>query len=208
MRAHAKAMNPRTMTPRTMNRVFLTALVAFAALCLAALPAAASDLWFHVEVQEHGGDNASIMVNLPISMVESALNLVDDESMRDGRIVIDDAEFDAARLRELWNEVRDTPDMTFVTVQSDNETINVYKERGYLVARTSEASDNGADVHARLPLGVVDALLSTGDDTLDLQAALQALVEHGEGELVTVTDGNSNVRVWIDRNPEATRRSR
>lgn len=198
-------MNAQT---HAMNKIFRTAVLALAALCLAALPAAAADLWFHVEVQEHSGDNASIMVNLPISMVQSALNLVDDDSMRDGRIKIDDAEFDAARLRQLWNEVRDTPDMTFVTVQSDNETINVYKERGYLVARTSEASDNGANVHARLPLGVVDALLSSGGDTLDLQAALAALVEHGEGELVTVTDGNSNVRVWIDRNPEAARRSR
>jgi len=185
-----------------LRKIFVATLTA---LLLAALPAAASDLWFHVKVNDHGDENASITVNLPISMVEKALALVDDESMRDGRVVIEDTEFDAAKLRELWQEVKGSPDMTFVTVESDDETIKVYKQGGYLMARTAESTEGGANVNARIPLAVVDALLSTGDNTLNIQAALEALVAHGEGELVTVSEGDSSVRVWIDNNPEAAR---
>ena len=49
-----------------------------------------------------------------------------------------------------------------------------------------------------MPLAVVDALLSAGEKEFDLLAALSALAEHGEGELVVVQDGSSSVRIWID----------
>ncbi len=170
---------------------------------LSALPAAAADLWFHVTVHEEGGDNANVTLNLPISIVEKALPLIPQDQMRDGRIVIDDQEFDAVKLRALWQEVSTSPDMTYVTVKTDNENVKVYKERGYLVAQTIERNERGAEVHARIPLAVVDALLSGEGNTLNVQAALAALVAEGEGELVTVNDDRSQVRVWIDAQPEA-----
>lgn len=174
------------------------------ALILVAMPAAAaSELWLHVKVQGNEDQHERVTVNLPISVVEKALPLIPEEEWQDGQVVIDNAEFDAARLRELWQEVKDTPDMTFVTVQSDDETVRVYKEGAYLVARTTEASEGGAQVHARIPLTVVDALLSGAGNTLNVHAAIQALAAHGEGELVTVTDGDESVRVWIDNVPEA-----
>ena len=185
------------MTRRT------TLTLALAALLLAAIPAQASDLWFHVKVQEAQGDHANVTVNLPLSLVESFLAAVPAEHVRDGNIVIDNAEFDAARLRELWREVQNTPDMTFVTVTTDNETVRVAKDRGYLVADTTERSADGAQVNARIPLAVVEALLSGEGNTLNLQAALAALAAHGEGELVTVNERNNTVRVWIDSSPEA-----
>ena len=177
--------------------------LALAALLLAAVPAQASDLWFHVKVQEGEGDHANVTVNLPLSIVERFMAAIPQEHFHDGNIVIDDAEFDAARLRELWREVQNTPDMTFVTVTSDNETVHVAKDNGYLVARTTERSAGGAEIHARLPLSVVEALLSGEGNTLNLQAALAALAAHGEGELVTVNERDSTVRVWIDSDPEA-----
>jgi hypothetical protein len=45
---------------------------------------------------------------------------------------------------------------------------------------------------------VVAALLSGGKDELDLVAALQALGDHPDTELVTVEDGENTVRVWLD----------
>jgi hypothetical protein len=182
------------------TRVLCAAALLVAAFCL---PAAAADLWFHVTVQEEGGDNANVTVNLPISIVEKALPLIPQDQMRDGRIVIDDQEFDAVKLRALWREVSTSPDMTYVTVKTDNENVKVSKEGGYLVARTVASNAGGAQVNARIPLAVVDALLSGEGNTLNVQAALAALVAEGEGELVTVNDDNSQVRVWIDSNPEA-----
>ena len=50
---------------------------------------------------------------------------------------------------------------------------------------------------------MVDALLSGEGEELNLMAAMEALVDEGEGQLVTVTGENENVRVWVDRIAEA-----
>lgn len=185
----------------------LASAAAVAALCFAAIPAAAAnDLWFHVTVQESKGNNENVTVNLPISLIETALTMIPAEKMQNGNIVIDSQEFDAAKLRQLWQEVKGAPDMTYVTVQSNDETIKVAKDRGYLIARTTDRGGKGADVNARIPLAVVDALLSGESNTLNLKAAVAALVDEGAGELVTVSDNSSHVRVWIDSNPEAETR--
>ena len=43
----------------------------------------------------------------------------------------------------------------------------------------------------------MDALLSGEGDRLDLQAALAELTEE-RGDIITVRDGETRVRVWID----------
>ena len=40
--------------------------------------------------------------------------------------------------------------------------------------------------------------LSGDGDELNFGAAVTALVESGEGEIVAVTDDDANVRVWVD----------
>jgi len=49
-----------------------------------------------------------------------------------------------------------------------------------------------------LPTRAVDALLSAPDDTLDLLAAVRALKTSGASEIVSITDDETNVKVWID----------
>jgi hypothetical protein len=53
-------------------------------------------------------------------------------------------------------------------------------------------------VEVRLPLTVVDALASAGGNELDLVAGVRALATQGDTELVTVKDGKSTVRIWLD----------
>jgi hypothetical protein len=53
-------------------------------------------------------------------------------------------------------------------------------------------------VDVKVPFSVVNALLSGGKDELDVVAALRALGEYPNLDLVTVEDGSSKVRVWID----------
>ena len=182
-------------------------LILFAAAALiltAGLTAQASDLWVHVKVQEHG-DNANVMVNLPLSLVEKALAMVPEEAnMQGGKIKLDeDTDFSIADLQEFLNAVKDTPDATFVTVQTENETVKVSKSQGYLLIKTTESTEQGTRVDARFPLAVVEALLSNADEgVLNIAAALQALADHGTGELATITSSDADVRIWIDNVPE------
>jgi len=96
--------------------------------------------------------------------------------------------------------------MTFVTVQEDDEFVRVWKESGYLrvnVREGAEEETGGENVDVSLPLAVVDALLSGDDSELNITAAIEALVEEGEGQLVTVSGDDEKVRVWVDRVAEA-----
>jgi len=53
-------------------------------------------------------------------------------------------------------------------------------------------------VDIQIPLVVMEALLSGGEDELDILAAIRALRDHGDVELIRVTDGTETMRVWID----------
>lgn len=178
---------------------FRRSVIAFAALALlalAAVPAAAvaEDLWLHVRVDEE--DGARVSVNLPIAFVEAAVRMI-PEAGNQGRIVIDDQDFDVADLREMWAALGDTGEAVLVDVDDDGETVQVRKTGGYLLVDVDERGE-GARVDVRIPERVVEALLSAEGDELDVAAALRALAENGEGELVTVNDRNARVRVWVD----------
>ena len=161
-----------------------------------------SDLWLHVKVDE--ADGAKVMVNLPIGLVEKALPMIPTDDWHNGHIRIDgDHQWSVSDLRELWQEVRDTRDMTFVTVQDDGENVKVWKEGGYLKVSVLENDGEESEVNVRIPARVVDALLSGEEDRLNFSAAIEALAAEGEGELVTVNDDDDRVRVWVDRIAEA-----
>jgi len=164
--------------------------------------ASATGLWLHVRVDET--DGARVKVNVPVSMVEKAIAMVPEEHLREGKIHLSECceHMSPAELRELWQEIKNSPDMTFVTVEEDDESVRVWKEAGYLKVHVLE-QDKNEKVDVQVPLTVVDALLSGEGDELNLEAAIRALVEEGEGELVTISGDDETVRVWVDDIAEA-----
>ncbi|MEM7051592.1 MAG: hypothetical protein AAF604_18130 [Acidobacteriota bacterium] len=170
-------------------------------LLLAAGSAAASDLWLHVTVDE-GEDGTQVRVNLPLSIAEKALAMLPADEIEHGRIRIDDTDWSIAELRELWQSFEDTQDAVFVDIDDKDQRLQVRKEDGYLRVATVESRD-GSHIDARLPLEVVDALLSGDGNEINLMGAIQALADRGAGELVTVTDDDTRVRVWVDHYAES-----
>lgn len=186
-----------------MKRAFTAAAVAFLLFAGAGaghLNAAETDLWLHVKVQEN--DDTKVTVNLPMSVVGKALPMLPKEHLDAGHMHLDEMDMSISEMRDLWREVQATPDATFVTVEEENEKVRVWKEGGYLMVSVID-NDGGESVEVRVPGRVVDALLSGEGEELDLLAAMEALVDEGEGQLVQVTGKNENVRVWVDRVAEA-----
>ena len=190
----------------TRNRLgsFRSVLVVLTILALAAGPSLASDRWFHVRVEE--GDGANVSVNLPLSLVEMAFEMIpediSDEVSHEVHVELNDAGFNVEQLRRLWEEVRYGQDATFLTVEEDDHTIQVRKEGDFFIAETiGNGSDTQIDV--RFPLQVVDALFSGGEGRLDFAAAIRALADYGEGDMVTVRENDSTVRVWVDSQNES-----
>jgi hypothetical protein len=61
--------------------------------------------------------------------------------------------------------------------------------------------DAKENVDVTVPWEVAQALISnTGENELDLEAAIKALANAGDITLVTVSSREENVRVWIDSN--------
>jgi hypothetical protein len=167
-----------------------------AASILLASSALAADRWLHVRVEE--GDGERVRVNIPLSLVEKVLPLVESEELKQGKVRIGEQEMGNTDLRRIWEAVRATEDAEFVTVQGPRENVRVAKAGNFLVVKATEGTERKETVNVRVPLRVVDALFSGDSDELDIVAAVRALGAHDDGDLVTVDDGDSKVRIWVD----------
>ena len=183
---------------RTEHSGRAVAVIACLALVLGAPALLAQERWFHVRVSEGGSDPVEVHVNFPLSLIEKAIGLIPDQVHDEVHMELNDVGIDVKELREFWGEVRDSGDATYVTVESEDATVRVAKEGDFLIARTVESREGGAQVDVKFPFAVLDALFSGAEDEIDLAAAIRALAEYGDGDMVTVREGDTHVRVWVD----------
>lgn len=186
------------MTAKTSHnlRIFLAGLV------MAGSARAAETLWLHVIVDEGEGD-AKVTVNLPLALVEKALPMLPFHERYKARWHFDREEdwpMHLADIRELWAEVRDAQDMTFITVDEEDESVKVWKESGFVYVEVRDR-DGGEQVDVKLPISVVDALLQ--GDEINFSKAVEVLADEGGGDIVSVRDHDEHVRVWVDDVAEA-----
>lgn len=168
------------------------------------LPALASagGEWIHVRIQEDGSDDVS--VNVPVSLLAVAADLLPEDVYDRGEIVLHDRRYDHRELAAVWKEIKAAPDSEFVTVRTSEESVVCRKEGRFLIVRTEEHGRHGSTIDVKIPTAVVDALLSGPEDRLDFEAAVRALAAHGPGQLVTIRDGDDTaIDVWIDHRREA-----
>lgn len=185
------------MKRKTLALAGLLLIPAAAALAAAAERGGPSrDLWLHVNVQEAAGGR--VHVNLPVAVVEKVGALVPADAHRSGHVRMGERDLSAAQLRDLWRSVKDGPDATYVTVDEKDSKVRVAKSGRYLLIRADDHAPRHSQVDVRVPVAVVEALLSGEGDELNVGAAFQALARQGEGELVTVDDEKDTVRIWVD----------
>jgi hypothetical protein len=152
--------------------------------------------WFHVEVKENKTEPEYVKVNLPMGMVDVALNVIKDKKFNKGHFKLPTDEVSIADMRKIWNELRKAGNAEFVTVEQKKETVRVAKDGNYVVVKVTE--DKRPKVDLRIPVSVVDALLASPGDELDIKAALIAMQKQGVGDILTVSDRETQVRIWID----------
>ncbi len=156
--------------------------------------------WLHVRVDSTESSGDTVRVNVPISLAEKVLAAVDQHRFHHGRISVGHGDLNGVDLRAMLDAVRSSKDGEFVTVTTRDEDVRVAKQNGTLLihALDKHSGKNGQNVDVKIPLNVVDALLSHGDQELDIVAAIHLLSSSGDTELVSVKDGNNTVRVWLD----------
>jgi hypothetical protein len=185
-----------------MSRWMLAGLAA-ALFGAAVLQAAGADQWIHIKVDSKDGDEERVRVNVPLSFAEKILPAIQADCLHNGKVRIE-GNMDGVDLHALMDAIRSTGDSEFVTVESKHEHVRVAKQGGYMLIRVrdedswSKKAGKAETVDVKVPLSVVEALLSGGKNELDLAAAVRALRAHGDTELVTVNDGEETVHIWVD----------
>jgi hypothetical protein len=157
------------------------------------------DRWLHVRVINTDGRGETVRVNVPLELAEKVLPAVNHDRLHDGKVKIDSARMDDVDLKTILAAIRTAKDGEYVTVQGNENDVRVAKESNHLIIHVVDKSNSKkCQVEIKVPMKVIDALLSAGKDELDLVAALHALSAQGDTELVSVKDSENTVKVWLD----------
>ena len=155
--------------------------------------------WLHVRVVSTEGKGETVRVNVPLELAEKVLPAVNNERLHAGKVRIDRSEVNDVDLRALMEAIRTAKEGEYVTVEDDENDVRVAKEGNHLTIHVLDKSGSQKpQVEVKVPVKVIDALLSSGREELDLVAALHALGAQGDTELVSVKDRENTVRVWLD----------
>jgi len=155
--------------------------------------------WLHVRVICTDGKGDTVRVNVPLELAEKVLPAVNHDRLHNGKVRIDSSDINDVDLHALMEAIRSAKDGEYVTVQGNDNDVRVAKEGNQLMIHVVDKSGSKkSQVEVKVPMKVVEALLSAGKDELDLVAALHALGAQGDVELVSVKDSENTVKVWLD----------
>jgi hypothetical protein len=169
--------------------------------------AQAPERWLHIRVVSTDAKGEIVRVNVPMSVAEQVLPAIHAKDLDDGKVRIR-GKMNDVDVRALLDAVAKSPDNEFVTVESRDENVRVAKSGEYLLVKVrdhkfkgkNEDKEKPEQVDIKVPISVVKALLSNTEskDELNVLAALQALKAYENLDLVTVTDNDQTVRIWVD----------
>jgi hypothetical protein len=182
-----------------MKRRILTAAGLALALLATLAPAwAQTDSWIHVRVVE-SGDGNKVSVNVPVSLAQVALEVAPHDILEKGRLKLQEKDITVADLRRLWAGLKASGDAEFVTVEEKDKTVRLSRAGDYLHVDVNDQSEKNEKVQIRMPLRVVDALLSGEGESMNIGAALNEL-QGQHGEIITIEGSDNQVRIWVDQN--------
>jgi len=176
-------------------------LILFAVSIVTSLSVQASELWFHLSVEEHRGKEIRVEVNLPFRAVERSMALIPARYARETSIRIDDRNLSIEDLRDAWRALQSTPEGNWIVVGGRKESVTMRRDGGEVTMRVDDEWDDEV-VEIRVPADVFQALISGPSGRFDLGRAIQLLGRRGSGSIV-ITDGDDKiVRLWVDSNTE------
>ena len=157
--------------------------------------------WIHVEVVG-GDDQGNVSVNLPLAAAEVLASMIPPDRIGGGTIQLTDTGVSVSipAVRKMWGQLLAAGDAEFITIAQEDDIVRVARSGDEIEVRMSR--DGAAETaEMRLPIAVVDALLSGDGDSLNLPAALERLSEL-RGDIVRVREDDRQIRVWIDEVPQ------
>jgi Zn-dependent alcohol dehydrogenase len=164
--------------------------------------AATTQRYLHVRVN-NPVTHELVRVNVPLSLAEAVLPAINHGDLRNGTVHMGNFAANNINLKQIMDALKTAPEGEFVTVQKNDEDVRVAKEHGVMVVHVVDKHSK-ENVDVTIPWTVAEALSSdTGENQLNVEAAIKALENAGDITLVSVAGGDENVRVWVDSNSSA-----
>lgn len=188
-----------------MTKRFALSLLLVLGLALPTVAAAKDAPWIHIEVLESGGDEAKVNINVPLSLVDVALDMAEDQMEIDGDVQISngmvrihDSDVSVEDMRRMWRELREAGDAEFVTIEEKDESVKISRRGDFVFVNVVERHEGGDTVDIKIPVAMVDVLLQGTGEELNLKGALAELQKMPAGDILTVDGSSERVRIWID----------
>jgi len=175
-------------------------IVLFLLIACVGIASAASKQWVHINVDKPR-EEEKVKINIPVSLVENLLPLVNQENMHHGTMCLNHHDIDVSELREAWKNLRAEGDGEYMTIEKRDMNLHVYTKSGFFYVQSDAQSRQQIDM--KIPMDVVDALLSGKGDELNLTAAIHALEGSGVHDVLSVKNDEGTVRVWVDESNSA-----
>ncbi|MBN2431090.1 MAG: hypothetical protein JXQ27_06420 [Acidobacteria bacterium] len=164
----------------------------------------ASEKWINIHVEE-ADDDTKVDVRVPVALLAVALDCLHTEQIKDGKLKLDMHQLDVdVDFKRIWDELRKYDNTEFVRVESSKENVYVARQGDLMVVRVLEKRNDDAVEEAsmtaliKIPVRLVDAVLSSQNHELDLKALIAELDNLPSGDLVEVQDRETHVRIWIE----------
>ncbi len=154
--------------------------------------------WIHVRVEEAGDGAETVLVNLPLSVLDAIESDLDDHLPHGGKVEIADCELTAAEYRELVKALEQSPRGREIVGRTGERSIVARREgEDVVLVGTNLRDDERATV--RMPWPVARALAGRARGTdLDVPGALRALAAVPHREILVTDDDGTRVRIWVD----------
>ena len=174
--------------------------VGLAVLLAAPALAAAETPWIHVRVEEPE-KQTKVSVNLPLSVVEVALEAAPELIESHGDLHLgEEHKLHIETARKMWRELSAVGDAELVSVESEEENVKVMRKGDLVqvfVDKVGKEGEGDEEVRIEVPVALVDAVLSGEGEEINLKAVVAEL-QNQRGNIVTVREKGTSVRIWID----------
>ena len=151
-------------------------------------------VWMKVEVNQENAENAHVKVNIPLSMIEVFVDSVDKRQFL-GHF---ESSHPGLDLANVWRQVRDAPMDDFVTIETDEENVRVWKDSEYFRVDVQEPGYPEPNIRIKLPLAVMDYLFDPEQSTLSFQEMVQSLRGSLPLTLLEANKEGESVRIWLE----------
>ncbi len=159
-----------------------------------ARPASGGDvIWLKVEVHDASSSRANVKLNVPLSLIEVVIDSIDKREFMAN--LQDEHHLD---LPKLWREVRGMNGSDFVTVETDEENIRVWKDNDFFRIDVDKIDGKEGEVQVKLPLAIMDYLFESRRGSFDFAELVDQLRGHLPVTLVQMQDDDHSVKIWIE----------